>query len=145
VCAPKDYLLLTDAQRRRSLHRFQDDTVFVDAMLADVKANYLVDTKRVYLAGFSNGAEMSSRLLVERSHVFAAIAIHPTHVMMPLPGSRSTRICCANSTGWPIVVIPMASCSVITMPITRITCAAIPNPTAAFTLVMPSLSMLRVV
>ena len=76
VCAPKDYLLLTDAQRRRSLHRFQDDTVFVDAMLADVKANYLVDTKRVYLAGFSNGAEMSSRMLVERSHVFAAIAIH---------------------------------------------------------------------
>ncbi|MBK6307294.1 MAG: prolyl oligopeptidase family serine peptidase [Gemmatimonadetes bacterium] len=82
-----DYLLLTHAQRRRRLHRFQDDTLFVDAMLADLKANYLIDTKRVYLAGFSNGAEMSSRLLVERSHLFAAIAIHAGSMR----SARSTR------------------------------------------------------
>jgi hypothetical protein len=38
LCKPADYLKLTPNQRLATLHRFQDDTAFVDAMLADVKA-----------------------------------------------------------------------------------------------------------
>ncbi|HET6549359.1 MAG TPA: PHB depolymerase family esterase, partial [Solirubrobacter sp.] len=51
-----------------------DDVAFTDAMLADLEAQLPVDARRVYASGFSNGAEFTARLAVERSTVFAAAA-----------------------------------------------------------------------
>jgi len=49
-----------------------DDVGFVDAMLADLAP--LVDERRVYASGFSNGAGFAARLAVDRSETFAAVA-----------------------------------------------------------------------
>jgi len=51
-----------------------DDVSFVDAMLADLDARLSVDRSRLYASGFSNGANFTARLAVERSGVFAATA-----------------------------------------------------------------------
>ena len=51
-----------------------DDAGFVRALIAEVKASYKIDTKRVYAAGMSNGAIMSYRLACDASDIFAAIA-----------------------------------------------------------------------
>lgn len=51
-----------------------DDVGFVDGMLADVEARLAIDPSRVYASGFSNGANFTARLAVERSTVFAAAA-----------------------------------------------------------------------
>ncbi|MBK6307296.1 MAG: hypothetical protein IPF47_16845 [Gemmatimonadetes bacterium] len=99
LCKPADYLKLTPNQRLATLHRFQDDTAFVDAMLADVKATNVVDTKRLYLAGFSNGAEMVSRLLVERSYTFAAVAMHAGTLDVPVAPFTTRRVPILKSMG----------------------------------------------
>jgi polyhydroxybutyrate depolymerase len=51
-----------------------DDEAFVRAMIADVGTVATVDPKRVYAAGFSNGALLTFRLACEMSDVFAAVA-----------------------------------------------------------------------
>ena len=45
----------------------------VDAILADVKAKYNVDPKRVFVIGHSNGGFMSHRLACDRASDVAAI------------------------------------------------------------------------
>ena len=51
-----------------------DDLAFTDAMLTFLDENYAVDNERIYATGFSNGAQFTMRLAVERSDVFAAFA-----------------------------------------------------------------------
>jgi poly(3-hydroxybutyrate) depolymerase len=53
-----------------------DDMSFFDEMVSTIKNDYNVDENRIYLAGFSNGAQMALRLIAERSDVFAAAAVH---------------------------------------------------------------------
>jgi polyhydroxybutyrate depolymerase len=48
------------------------DVRFVDLMLADVGAQVRLAARRLYVAGFSNGAQFTARLAVQRSDVFAA-------------------------------------------------------------------------
>jgi polyhydroxybutyrate depolymerase len=50
-----------------------DDVAYLTAVLADMKASYNVDPKRVYLVGHSNGGFMSHRLACELSKDIAAI------------------------------------------------------------------------
>jgi polyhydroxybutyrate depolymerase len=50
------------------------DIDFFDAMMAEVELSYSVDTKRVYVTGFSNGAVFSYLLWAKRAHTLAAIA-----------------------------------------------------------------------
>lgn len=76
LCSAADFALLPVDRRTRATHPFVDDIVFVDQMVAWLKANRRVDEKRIYASGFSNGAEMIQRLLVERSNVFAALHSH---------------------------------------------------------------------
>ncbi len=99
LCRPRDYLKLSPTQRQRTMHRFQDDTLFLDAMVADLKANFLIDTKRMYIAGFSNGGEMVSRLLVVRSHLFAAMASHAGHMHIPPAPLGARRVPFLRSVG----------------------------------------------
>jgi len=49
------------------------DLDFFDAMLARIQQKYLVDDRRVYATGFSNGAVFSYLLWAERNKVIAAI------------------------------------------------------------------------
>ena len=51
-----------------------DDVGFVDAIMADVGAQLPIDPHRVYASGFSNGANFTARLSVERSTRLAAAA-----------------------------------------------------------------------
>ena len=51
-----------------------DDVGFVDAIMADVGARLPIDRHRVYASGFSNGANFTARLSVERSNRLAAVA-----------------------------------------------------------------------
>ncbi len=51
-----------------------DDIAFVKAMLKDLKTIFKVDDRRIYSAGFSQGAILSYKLACEMSETFAAIA-----------------------------------------------------------------------
>lgn len=51
-----------------------DDVAFTDAMVSFLKDSYAVDSDKFYATGFSNGAQFTARLVVERSDVFAAFA-----------------------------------------------------------------------
>jgi polyhydroxybutyrate depolymerase len=50
-----------------------DDVGFVDAMMADVGTQLPIDRHRVYASGFSNGANFTARLAVERADRLAAV------------------------------------------------------------------------
>jgi polyhydroxybutyrate depolymerase len=56
-----------------------DDVGFLNALLDSMILNYSVDTCRIYISGFSNGAWMSWRMMCDFSKRFAAVA--------PLSGS----------------------------------------------------------
>ncbi len=51
-----------------------DDVAFLNAMLDELLRNYAVDSRRIFLTGFSNGASMSFRFGSEASQRLAAIA-----------------------------------------------------------------------
>lgn len=51
-----------------------DDVRFIRALLDEVQARYVVDERRIYATGFSNGAAMTFRLGAELSARLAAIA-----------------------------------------------------------------------
>jgi polyhydroxybutyrate depolymerase len=51
-----------------------DDVAFLNAMLDDLLANFALDSKRVYVTGFSNGASMTFRFGAEAAKRLAAIA-----------------------------------------------------------------------
>lgn len=51
-----------------------DDVGFTRDLLAKLKKDYCIDTKRVFATGFSNGGFLSHRLACEMSDTFAAIA-----------------------------------------------------------------------
>jgi len=52
-----------------------DDDTFVRDLLSQLESQLNVDTKRIYAAGFSNGAMMTYRLAAEFPDIFAAVAI----------------------------------------------------------------------
>jgi poly(3-hydroxybutyrate) depolymerase len=72
LCVGYDLASLTAEQRALVNHPLQDDVAFFDSIVALLQEQYLVDSKRMYITGFSNGAQMSARLGLERANVFAA-------------------------------------------------------------------------
>ena len=52
-----------------------DDTGFILAMIAELRAAYPIDAERIYLAGYSNGGMMTYRLACEHAELFAGIAV----------------------------------------------------------------------
>ncbi len=50
-----------------------DDVAYLKAVIADMKARFNVDSKRVYVVGHSNGGFMAHRLACEMSNEIAAI------------------------------------------------------------------------
>ena len=53
----------------------ESDLAFVDAILADIQAEYTVDPERIYAAGYSNGGMMTYGLACHRGDVFGAFGI----------------------------------------------------------------------
>ena len=51
-----------------------DDVGFVDTMVADLRAELPIDGRRIYASGFSNGADFTARLSIDRSDKLAAAA-----------------------------------------------------------------------
>ena len=51
----------------------KDDIKFLKAIIDDLKSRFMVDNKRIYLVGFSNGGQMAAKCCVEMSDQFAAI------------------------------------------------------------------------
>jgi polyhydroxybutyrate depolymerase len=64
-------------------HPVVDDVAFVDALVAMVRAEYRVDSRRIYATGFSNGASFTARLVAERSELFAAAAVGSGKLAVP--------------------------------------------------------------
>jgi poly(3-hydroxybutyrate) depolymerase len=86
-CTAAEIATLSAQQRALIDHPFQDDVLYLDAVIAFLKTNNVIDEKRIYAAGFSNGASFASRLAVERSQTFAAIAAHAGPLQVPpVPG-----------------------------------------------------------
>jgi polyhydroxybutyrate depolymerase len=50
-----------------------DDITFLRQIIAEVTASYSIDSKRIYLNGFSNGGAMAAKCSVEMSDVLAAV------------------------------------------------------------------------
>ena len=71
-----------------------DDVGFLRALIADVSARWPVDRRRVYVAGFSDGARMAYRAACEMAGEVAAVAA--------VSGSLVAAHCAPR---WPIPVI----------------------------------------
>ncbi len=53
-----------------------NDVGFLTALIDSIKANFNVDDSRIYIAGFSNGAFMTQRMLCEKPELFRAAVSH---------------------------------------------------------------------
>ncbi|MBN2091896.1 prolyl oligopeptidase family serine peptidase [candidate division KSB1 bacterium] len=51
----------------------RDDIKFLKQIIVELKQRFNVDSKRIYMAGFSNGGGMAGRCAIEMSDIFAAI------------------------------------------------------------------------
>lgn len=51
-----------------------DDVAYIDALISEIAQRHRVDSKRIFVTGFSNGASMTFRIGAELSHRVAAIA-----------------------------------------------------------------------
>jgi polyhydroxybutyrate depolymerase len=65
-----------------------DDVGFVDAIVGDLEDQLPIDRHRIYASGFSNGADFTARLAVERSRVLAAAAFAAGSLKEPEPIDR---------------------------------------------------------
>lgn len=89
LCAD-DVIARLPARARATVdHPVADDLAFVDAMIAFLEAEFVVDDHRIFGSGFSNGAQFTGRLAVERSDVFAALASHAGALSVPVVPARS--------------------------------------------------------
>jgi polyhydroxybutyrate depolymerase len=66
-----------------------DDVDLIGTILDQVEAQLCVDTARVYVAGFSNGAAMTSVVACQHAHRIAAVA--PIAGMRDVPGCEPVR------------------------------------------------------
>ncbi|MBP6396945.1 MAG: T9SS type A sorting domain-containing protein [Saprospiraceae bacterium] len=51
-----------------------DDIKFLRKVVDEMKTNYNIDAKRIYLNGFSNGGQMAAKCAIEMSDILAAVA-----------------------------------------------------------------------
>jgi len=51
----------------------RNDVKFLNTIISELKAKFNIDSKRIYLVGFSNGGQMAAKCTIEMSDKFAAI------------------------------------------------------------------------
>lgn len=76
LCTAAELAALPAAQRTAATHAFQEDVPFIDAIITSLKSTLVIDPRRIYGSGFSNGAQFVVRLASERSTTFAAMHAH---------------------------------------------------------------------
>jgi polyhydroxybutyrate depolymerase len=77
-----------------------DDLSFVEAMIEKEAVDHMIDAKRVFAVGWSNGGQLAYRLAMERPQAFAAIAAISASV--PTPANLD---CTPSGTSMPVVII----------------------------------------
>ncbi len=91
----------------RGINEGIDDVGFARDLVKKLSSKYVIDPKRVYATGISNGGFMSFRLACDAPDVFAAVA--PVAALMSVPlvqENRSTTpvsVLLVNGTGDPLV------------------------------------------
>lgn len=76
LCTAEEIAALPARDRALADHPLRDDVAFFGAMIDRLATDAVIDTRRVYATGFSNGAQMTSRLGNDLPDRFAAVASH---------------------------------------------------------------------
>ena len=85
--------------RFHAAERNTDDVAFIQALLDRLVTDYRIDRRRVFVAGFSNGASMAFRVGAELSDRVAAIAPHAGACWTErLPSLRGISLCYITGT-----------------------------------------------
>ena len=83
-----------------------NDVAFIDRLVKVLQERFSIDPTRIYIAGHSNGGFMAQRLVIERSHQFAAVAVVAASLSDWLASgftpSRPTPILFINGTADPV-------------------------------------------
>lgn len=76
-----------------------DDVAFIDALMTEIAQRYRVDSERVFVTGFSNGASMTFRIGAELSHRVRAIApVSGTCWLQTVHPARLLAVCYITGT-----------------------------------------------
>ena len=59
-----------------------DDVGYISNLIDDVSSRYLIDPKRVYLTGHSNGSQLAQRLACQLSNKITAVAVVAGHLAL---------------------------------------------------------------
>jgi polyhydroxybutyrate depolymerase len=78
-----------------------DDVAFVEAVVADAVAHLGVDSRRVYLVGYSNGGKMALRMLDADPEAFAGVAVYAATPLVPVGHGPPVPILVAGGTADP--------------------------------------------
>lgn len=90
LCTAAEIAQLPADRRLQADHPLADDVAFIQQIVDVLRAEYPVDAKRLYVTGFSNGAEMASRLALQASTTFAAVAAAAGGLSVPpQPAARA--------------------------------------------------------
>jgi len=68
--------------------KLRDDVKFIRELLARLKKQFKIDAERVFVSGFSNGANFTWRLVVEMSEQFAAVGVGSGSLQMSAKPKR---------------------------------------------------------
>lgn len=77
---------------KRASHDHPDELQFFRDMIAFLALNYDIDLKRVYVSGFSNGAQQAGQLAAEMSDVFAAVHCASSVVSVETLATRAISV-----------------------------------------------------
>ncbi len=89
LCSAEEIAMLPPERRAEADHPVADDLGFVDAMIDHLVSEQAVDARRIYASGFSNGGQFTSRLALDRSDRFAALACAAGSLSVdPVPAPR---------------------------------------------------------
>ncbi len=92
LCTAAQMADLSPTQRARADHPLADDMTFFSTMVNSLVSDFQVDAKRVYVSGFSNGAEFTGRLATEASTRVAAAACASSVVSVDTLAARPMSV-----------------------------------------------------
>jgi polyhydroxybutyrate depolymerase len=92
LCSADEIAALPAPQQALVGHPLMDDVAFTRAMLDFLATHYAIDARRIYVAGFSNGASFAARLVLEMSDRFAAAGLGSGGLNLPPAPARPMSV-----------------------------------------------------
>ena len=92
LCPQDEIASLSPEERAFVDHPLADDMAFFQSMFDFLESNYSIDPKRIYVTGFSSGAQMAGRLAVEMSGRVAAAGAHAAPLAVSGPSTRPISV-----------------------------------------------------